>query len=182
MPFGAELDASGEVRFRLWAPAARAVELLLCDARGVGVHAAPMQAVAGGWFTLLTGAAGAGSLYRYRIDGTHEVPDPASRCNPHGVHGPSEVIDPTAYGWEDSDWRAPPWHAAVVYELHVGTFSAGGTYASVAGRLGHLKRLGVSAIELMPVAAFPGTRTGATTGSCRSRRRPPMAARRSSRR
>jgi len=158
MPFGAELNASGEVHFRLWAPAARRVELLLCDAHGAAVHAAPMQALAGGWFALLTGAAHAGSLYRYRIDDTQEVADPASRCNPQGVHGPSEVIDPTAYAWGDADWQAPPWHAAVIYELHVGTFNAPGTYGSVAARLAHLKRLGISAIELMPLGAFPGTR------------------------
>jgi malto-oligosyltrehalose trehalohydrolase len=157
MPFGAELTARGEVRFRLWAPAARQVELLLCDAHGAARHAAPMQSLEGGWVALVTGAAGAGSLYRYRIDGTHEVPDPASRCNPLGVHGPSEVIDPTAYAWDDADWNAPPWHATVVYELHVGTFNAG-TYTSVASRLAHLQRLGVTAIELMPLGAFPGER------------------------
>ena len=158
MPFGAELTATGEVRFRLWAPAARTVELLLCDANGATVLAAPLQSLSAGWFELETRAAGAGSLYRYRIDGTHEVPDPASRCNPQGVHGPSEVIDPLAYAWEDGSWRAPPWHAAVLYELHVGTFSPPGTYTAVAARLAHLKRLGVTAIELMPLAAFPGSR------------------------
>ena len=158
MPFGAELTAAGEVRFRLWAPAARQVELVLCDRNGTGVDAAPMQSLPGGWFTVVTGAAGAGSLYRYRIDGRHEVPDPASRRNPHGVHEPSEVIDPDAYAWDDAHWRAPPWHAAIIYELHVGTFSAAGTYAGVASRLAHLKRLGISAIELMPLAAFPGER------------------------
>ncbi|HZC87010.1 MAG TPA: malto-oligosyltrehalose trehalohydrolase, partial [Steroidobacteraceae bacterium] len=158
MPFGAELTAGGEVRFRLWAPAARQVEVLLCDPRGAAVHAAPMQALEGGFFALLTSAAGAGSLYRYRIDGTREVPDPASRRNPLGVHGPSEVVDPTAYAWDDAEWQAPPWHAAVLYELHVGTFNAAGTYASVAARLAHLQRLGVTAIELMPLGAFPGER------------------------
>jgi malto-oligosyltrehalose trehalohydrolase len=117
-----------------------------------------MQALEGGFFALLTSAAGAGSLYRYRIDGTREVPDPASRRNPLGVHGPSEVVDPTAYAWDDAEWQAPPWHAAVLYELHVGTFNAAGTYASVAARLAHLQRLGVTAIELMPLGAFPGER------------------------
>ena len=158
MPFGAELTATGEVRFRLWAPAARRVELLLCEPSGATALAAPLQSLPDGWFALETGAAGAGSLYRYRIDGKHEVPDPASRCNPQGVHGPSEVIDPLAYPWEDGAWRAPPWHAAVLYELHVGTFNRPGTYAAVAARLAHLKRLGVTAIELMPLAAFPGAR------------------------
>ncbi|MBV8144016.1 MAG: malto-oligosyltrehalose trehalohydrolase [Gammaproteobacteria bacterium] len=158
MPFGAELTATGEVRFRLWAPAAREVELLLCDAAGAPVHATALAPLGNGWFSLLSSAARSGSLYRYRIDGTHEVPDPASRCNPHGVHGPSEVIDPAAYGWRDLVWQAPPWHEVSIYELHVGTFNSPGTYASVAARLAHLKRLGVAAIELMPLGAFPGAR------------------------
>jgi len=158
MPFGAQLSASGEVRFQLWAPAARSVELVLCDASGSALHNAAMERLDGGWFALVTGAAGVGSLYRYRIDGAHEVPDPAARCNPQGVHGPSEVIDPLAYAWDDAAWRAPPWHETSLYELHVGTFNTPGTYGAVAERLGHLKRLGVSAIELMPVAAFPGAR------------------------
>jgi len=158
MPFGAELAGSGEVRFRLWAPAAHRVDLLLCDATGAALHATPMEPLADGWFSLLSDAAGNGTLYRFRIDGTHVVPDPASRCNPQGVHGPSEVIDPTTYHWQDAAWRAPPWHEAISYELHVGTFNRPGSFAAVAARLGHLKRLGVSALELMPVGAFPGTR------------------------
>ena len=162
MPFGAELTASGTVRFRLWAPAAQEVELLLYEPgvtdAGRAVHTARMAALAEGWFAVETDAARAGSLYRYRIDGAREVPDPASRCNPQGVHRPSEVIDPAAYRWPDHDWRAPPWHEAVIYELHVGTFSAPGTYAAVAQRLAQLSRLGVTTLELMPLAAFPGTR------------------------
>jgi len=162
MPFGAELTATGRVRFRLWAPAARQVDLLLCEVRGAGaphtVHREPLQALGGGWFGLETAMARAGSLYRYAIDGGHEVADPASRCNPLGVHGPSEVVDPLAFAWTDESWRAPPWHTAVIYELHVGTFKAPGTFAAVMPRLAQLARLGVTAIELMPVAAFPGTR------------------------
>ena len=154
MPFGAQIGAAGQVRFRLWAPAAQSVELLLGEARA----ALPMQAQPGGWFELQTGAAQAGTLYRYRINGTQQVADPAARFNPQGVHGPSEVIDADAYAWPDADWRAPPWPSAVIYELHVGTFNAPGTYAAVAARLGHLARLGVTAIELMPLAAFPGER------------------------
>src|SRR5262245_30746099 len=99
MPFGAELTAGGKVPFRLWAPAAREVELVLD-----GAHAPPtarMQPLPHGWFSLETEAARAGSRYRFRIDGRHEVPDPASRCNPAGVHGASEVIDPCAYLWTD---------------------------------------------------------------------------------
>ena len=156
MPFGAELTAGGTVRFRLWAPAARGVELLLYE--GGTTRAEPLAALPGGWFALESSAARAGSLYRYRINGGQEVPDPASRFNPEGVHGPSQVVDPGAFTWTDTAWRTPPWHTSVVYELHIGTFEAPGTYAAVAARFPHLARLGVSAIELMPVAAFPGAR------------------------
>ena len=155
MPFGAELTAGGSVRFRLWAPAAREVELVLV---GADLPPARMQALPDGWFSLETAAARAGTRYRYRIDGGPEVPDPASRYNPEGVHGASEVIDPYTYAWTDEGWRAAPWHTGVIYELHVGTFNAPGTFAAVAARLPHLVRLGVTAIELMPVAAFPGVR------------------------
>jgi maltooligosyltrehalose trehalohydrolase len=160
MPFGAELTADAKVRFRLWAPAARQVELVLYEDLSARrpASAETMHALPGGWYALESDAARAGSLYRYRIDGDTEVADPASRCNPGGVHGPSEVIDPCAYLWRDDAWHAPPWHGAVVYELHVGTFNALGTYAAVMPRLAHLARLGVTAIELMPLAAFPGTR------------------------
>ena len=155
MPFGAQLAAGG-ARFRLWAPQAQRVELVLVQALAPRVIAMP--ALGEGWFALETDAARAGTLYRFRIDGGQEVADPASRYNPQGVHGPSEVIDPAAYTWKDADWRAPPWPRAVLYELHVGTFDAPGTYAAVIARLRHLARLGVTAIELMPLAAFPGTR------------------------
>jgi maltooligosyltrehalose trehalohydrolase len=156
MPFGAQLTPAGAVRFRLWAPAARQVDLMLHDSGGTQPLA--MRALPGGWFELETGAARAGSLYRFRLDGVREVADPASRSNPQGVHGPSEVIDPCAFAWDDGDWRAPPWPAAVIYELHVGAFSPEGTFAGAAARLEHLARLGVTAVELMPVAAFPGAR------------------------
>ncbi|MGH8133374.1 MAG: malto-oligosyltrehalose trehalohydrolase [Steroidobacteraceae bacterium] len=156
MPFGAQLTDGGEVRFRVWAPAARRVDLLLYDADGT--HATAMSSLEDGWFGLQTRAARAGSRYRYRIDGVRAVADPASRSNPDGVHEPSEVIDPASFAWDDGDWRPPPWHAAVLYELHVGTFTPQGTFAAVETRLGHLARLGVTVIELMPVAAFPGAR------------------------
>jgi maltooligosyltrehalose trehalohydrolase len=156
MPFGAQLSAARQVRFRLWAPAAQQVEVILYHTGGTQLLA--MRALPGGWFELETAAARAGSLYRFRLDGVREVPDPASRCNPQGVHGPSEVIDPSVFAWDDEGWRAPPWPTVVIYELHVGAFTAEGTFAAVAARLEHLAQLGVTAVELMPVAAFPGTR------------------------
>jgi maltooligosyltrehalose trehalohydrolase len=117
-----------------------------------------MDAQSDGWFELPTGEARAGSRYRYRIDGKTEVPDPASRSNPDDIHGPSEVIDASAFEWDDDDWRGRPWHEAVVYELHVGTFTPEGTFAGAAQKLDHLVELGVTVIELMPIADFPGKR------------------------
>lgn len=157
MPFGAQVLAQGGVRFRLWAPAAARVELVLESAPG-HERTLALEKAADGFFELVTDEARAGSLYRYRIDGEQRVPDPASRSNPQGVHGPSEVVDPGAFDWTDDDWRAPPWRESVVYELHVGTFTPEGTFAGVARKLEHLQRLGVTAIELMPLAQFPGSR------------------------
>ena len=86
------------------------------------------------------------------------VPDPASRFQPEDVHGPSEVVDPAAYAWADRDWRGRPWHEAVIYELHIGTFTPEGSFIGAIGKLDHLASLGVTAIEIMPVADFPGRR------------------------
>jgi maltooligosyltrehalose trehalohydrolase len=157
MPFGAELTSDGQVRFRLWAPAAHEVELMLQNGSDAP-RPLEMGAQAEGWFELVTGEARAGSRYRYRIDGKMEVPDPASRSNPDDIHGPSEVIDASAFEWGDGDWRGRPWHEAVIYELHVGTFTPEGTFAGAAEKLDHLVELGVTVIELMPIADFPGKR------------------------
>jgi maltooligosyltrehalose trehalohydrolase len=132
MPFGAEVTSAG-VRFRLWAPAARRVDLAL------GKKFLPMQRLDDGWFERLEPAAAAGTPYRYRIDGDALVPDPASRFQPQDVDGPSEVVDPAAFEWEDGAWRGRPWGEAVVYELHVGAFSAQGTYAGARRRLAQLR-------------------------------------------
>jgi malto-oligosyltrehalose trehalohydrolase len=155
MPFGAELRGDGTARFRLWAPSARTVELAL--ARGGETRLLALPAAQDGWHEGVYPAA-AGDRYRFRIDGALEVPDPASRFNPDDVHGASEVIDPAAYAWRERDWRGRPWEEAVIYELHVGTFSPEGTFAGVEARLDYLAALGVTAVELMPVADFPGRR------------------------
>ena len=102
---------------------------------------------------------GAGTPYRFRLPDGLAVPDPASRWNPDDVHGASRVVDPRAYAWRDGAWRGRPWHEAVVYELHLGTFTAEGTYAAAAARLPDLAALGITAVELMPVAEFPGRRS-----------------------
>ncbi|HUA55817.1 MAG TPA: malto-oligosyltrehalose trehalohydrolase [Candidatus Sulfotelmatobacter sp.] len=154
MPLGAELEADGRVRFRLWAPSARTVDLLLANAP----EPRALAALPGGWYELTTDAARAGSRYRFLIDGADVVPDPASRFQPLDVDGPGEVIDPRGFDWPDDGWRGRPWHEAVVYELHVGTMSREGTFAGLAAKLDHLQALGVTAIELMPIADFPGAR------------------------
>jgi malto-oligosyltrehalose trehalohydrolase len=146
------------VRFRLWAPAAQTVELLLWQPGVSGdPETLPMGAAGGGWFEIVTGSAGADWRYRYRIDGATAVPDPAARAN-DDVHGASIVVDPLRYEWGDARWQGRPWHEAICYELHVGTYTPEGTFAGVRSRLGHLAQLGVTMIELMPLAEFPGRR------------------------
>jgi maltooligosyltrehalose trehalohydrolase len=153
MPFGAEPAGGNRTRFRLWAPTARNVELVL------GGDDAPllMPDAGDGWREIVVEAP-AGTRYRYRIDGKLEVPDPASRFNPDDVHSASEVVAPAAFEWPDDGWRGRPWEEAVIYELHVGAFSPEGTFAGVEARLDYLVELGVTAVELMPVADFPGKR------------------------
>jgi maltooligosyltrehalose trehalohydrolase len=153
MPFGAEVDGS-RTRFRLWAPGARQVELLLGAGEAVQAHA--LARSDDGWHEATVDDAAAGTAYCFRIDGDLRVPDPASRANPDGVHAPSRVVDPHAFAWQDAEWRGRPWHEAVVYELHVGTFTSEGTFAAAADKLDYLAALGVTAIEVMPVAAFAG--------------------------
>jgi malto-oligosyltrehalose trehalohydrolase len=155
MPFGAAVYADGSVLFRLWAPAAPAVVLRLEDDEQI--RRLPMRPQGDGWHRLRTRLARPGSRYRFELAGL-AVPDPASRFNPDDVHGPSQVVDPRAFEWRDVGWRGRPWAEAVLYELHVGTFSPEGTFAGVTQRLDYLRRLGVTAIELMPVADFAGRR------------------------
>jgi maltooligosyltrehalose trehalohydrolase len=156
MPFGAECRDDGSVRFRLWAPAARQVELCLEGANNLARFLLDRRDH--GWFELVTDVAKPGTQYRFRIDDAKEVPDPASRFQPQDVHGPSEVIDPAAFDWQDDAWRGRPWEEAVIYELHVGAFTPSGNFSSVRGRLDYLADLGITALELMPVADFPGKR------------------------
>jgi len=156
MPFGAALQPDGSTRFRLWAPSVARIDIELLGPR---VRARAAMAPAGrGWFEHVVPDAGAGTRYRYILESGLGVPDPASRCNPLDVHGPSEVVDPLAYPWREPGWSGRPWEEAVVYELHVGTFTPEGTFDAAATRLSALVALGVTAVELMPVAEFPGHR------------------------
>src|SRR5947209_666324 len=153
LPCGGGLPADG-VRFRLWAPRAHKVELLLA---APPAPALPMVAEPEGWFSLTTEKAGAGSRYRYSVDGA-PYPDPASRYQPDSVHGASEVIDAAAYEWRDTGWHGRPWHELVIYELHLGAFSERGDFTGAIAHPRHLVELGVTAIELMPIAECPGRR------------------------
>jgi malto-oligosyltrehalose trehalohydrolase len=150
LPFGAEPIEAG-VRFRLWAPQAKSVALRLEGATDLA-----MTAEDGGWYGLITAAA-VGSRYRFVVDGI-AVPDPASRHQSEDVHGPSEVVNPRAYEWRDAAWRGRPWEEIVLYEIHTGSFSERGDFAGVARHLDQLVELGITAVELMPVADFPGRR------------------------
>ena len=152
MPFGAELQADGRVRFRLWAPPHREVQIELEGKTMV------MQPAGEGWHELVTDRARAGMRYRFVLPDGLRVPDPASRYQPEDVHGPSEVVDPAAYAWRDAGWSGRPWQEAVIYELHVGALTPEGTFRAAIDKLDHLVALGVTAIEIMPIGDFPGSR------------------------
>jgi len=168
MPFGAVPMETGGVRFGLWAPDVDGVTLEVVAGHSpqslAVVHSQALTLVKEGakegkktgWWVAEVADAGPGTLYRYRLPDGLAVPDPCSRFQPFDVHGPSQVVDPTAYAWLSTEWRGRPWHETVLYELHTGTLTPEGTFAGVLKRLDHLAALGVTAIELMPVADFPG--------------------------
>src|SRR5689334_14396539 len=136
----------------VWAPGKDSVDLVAGDRR------TPMAAAGGGWWTCPAEAAGPAGDYAYSIDKGPARPDPRSAYQPQGVDGPSRIVDHGAFGWTDGGWRGLALPGAVLYELHVGTFSAEGTFDGAIGHLAHLTALGVDAIELMPVAEFGGDR------------------------
>jgi maltooligosyltrehalose trehalohydrolase len=142
--FGPDATSAG-VQFRLWAPAAKQVELVL-------ERSLRMEHQEDGWHTLMVPGARAGTRYKFRIDGELDVPDPASAFQPEDVPGPSEVIDHAAYTWRATDWRGRPWESAAILELHVGTFTPAGTFRAAIEKLDHVADTGFTAIELMPVA------------------------------
>jgi maltooligosyltrehalose trehalohydrolase len=154
MPFGAEVLPDRRVRFQLWAPSQERVALVLEDEQRI----LPMARLEGGFFGLTTDAARVGSRYRYQLEDGSRVPDPASRYQPEDVHGTSVVIDPRAYAWQHTAWRGRPWEEAVLYELHVGAFTEEGTFEGLRRKLDHFTGLGVTAVELMPLSDFAGTR------------------------
>ncbi len=152
---GATLTPEG-VHFRVWAPAARRVEVEL---QATPVRSVPMQRADDGTWATVVAEASAGTRYRYRLDGGGSFPDPYSRSQPEGVHGPSEVVDSEAYAWHDAAWRGVPANKGlVIYQCHVGTATPEGTFDALAGQLDRLVQLGVNAVQLLPVAEFPGRR------------------------
>ena len=148
--FGPRLTKGG-AQFRLWAPSAKRVDVLLEKP-----HA--LTRVKDGWFSADIAGARPGTRYRFRIDDEIDVPDPASEFQPEDVFGPSEVIDHAAFAWQATDWRGRPWQEAVIVEAHAGTFTAQGTYRAMIDRLDHLVETGITVLELMPLADFAGSR------------------------
>ncbi|HEV2704469.1 MAG TPA: malto-oligosyltrehalose trehalohydrolase [Pyrinomonadaceae bacterium] len=162
LQFGARPSADGSTVFRVWAPLAEtlAVKIVGDDAQTVS-----MERRADDVFEAVVPGVGAGADYFYLLDGERERPDPVSRWQPQGVHAASRVYDPEAFAWTDGDWRGLPLTEFVIYELHTGTFTPAGTFDAIIPQLSHLKELGVTAVELMPVAEFPGGRNWGYDGT-----------------
>jgi maltooligosyltrehalose trehalohydrolase len=151
LPVGAEVTPEG-VHFRVWAPRRKKVEVVFEDRRAP-VELAPEE---DGYFSGLAEGIGAGALYKLRLDGGDAFPDPASRFQPQGPHGPSQVIDPSTFAWTDRDWRGVAREGQILYEMHIGTFTREGTWEAAARELPELAELGITVLEVMPVAEFPG--------------------------
>jgi len=169
LPLGATLLESGRCAFRVWAPNASLVAVRFVDATSPGVaevrseasgpaaRLVPLAPVTGGYHECVCDDVQAGDLYVFRLDDKVERPDPASRSQPHGVHGPSAIVDPY-FAWTDASWSGRALHEQVFYEIHVGTFTPAGTFDAAIARLDALVELGITAVQVMPVAQFPGRR------------------------
>lgn len=151
---GVRALTGGRCRFRVWAPAARKVELHILEP---GERTVPLARRPGGYFHAIVNDVAPGTVYLYRLDERLERPDPASRSQPGGVHGPSEVVD-SRFCWRDAGWSGVPFDRYIIYELHVGTFTSEGTFDAAARHIRALCELGATAVELMPVGQFPGDR------------------------
>ncbi len=154
MQFGATVQPAG-VQFRLWAPRLGSAQVAIGEDAS---QVLAMQPETDGQFAVFAEGLRAGADYTYVLDSGRSRPDPVSRWQPCGVHGPSRVVDPAAFPWRDQEWRGIPLEDYIIYELHAGTFTPEGTFESMIPRLADLRDLGVTAIELMPVAEFPGHR------------------------
>ena len=155
-PVGAELIGKNQTNFRVWAPKAREVDVVLESTAGAELQFCSLTAESGGYFS---GAADAGSgvRYRFRVNGAENFyPDPASRFQPHGPHGSSCIVDPEKFVWSDASWPGLKLKGQIFYEMHIGTFTKEGTWRAAAEQLPELARIGITVIEMMPVAEFPG--------------------------
>jgi maltooligosyltrehalose trehalohydrolase len=159
--FGARPSADGSTEFRVWAPRAERLEVKVL---GGEPRTFALEPAGGGVFEARAAGVAASADYFYVVNG-NERPDPVSRSQPSGVHGPSRVVAPEAFAWTDEAWRGIPLKEYVVYELHTGTFTPEGTFDAIIPKLAHLKELGVTAVELMPVAEFPGGRNWGYDGA-----------------
>jgi len=152
LPVGAEYQPGRGVSFRVWAPRRKRVEVILDNQPPLLLNSEP-----GGYFSGISGKAKTGSLYKFRLDGGDNlIPDPISRFQPDGVHGKSQVVDPSSFKWSDSGWNGITANGQIIYELHVGTFTPEGTWSAASSKLEYLKSLGITCIEVMPVGDFPG--------------------------
>lgn len=150
---GLSFNSSGTAEVLLWAPFAKQVELLV-DGKAV----ANLEQGEQGYWKIITGDLKPGDQYQFRLDGVKQLPDPTSLSQPEGVHGPSEAVDLAGFTWKDQAWKNIPLQEYILYELHTGTFTPEGTFEGIESKLSYLKDLGVNAIELMPLAQFPGNR------------------------
>ncbi len=155
MKIGANYLGNNQCEFTVWAPTLTqvAVQLVSPEKRLI-----PMQKSADGYWQTTATDIPAGTLYTYQLEAKIHRPDPASKYQPQGVHCPSQVIDESAFTWTDTDWQGVPLAETIIYELHVGTFTQAGTFEAIIPQLNQLKELGINAIEIMPVAQFPGDR------------------------
>ena len=161
LDLGANVSEGG-VRFRVWAPTASSVLLVIIGEK----ESFPMNAEGKGYFSIFIQGLEPRRRYCYLLNEDRPRPDPVSRFQPEGVHGPSEVVDPSQFKWEDQDWRGIPLKEMILYEIHTGTFTKEGTFEAIIPFIDYLKNdLGVTAIELMPVAQFPGERNWGYDGT-----------------
>lgn len=154
---GAWITPDG-IRFRVWSPTARSIDCIVLQSPSMPKSIHPLEPTGEGYFIGTFTDIPIGACYQFRIDGQNAYPDPASRFQPEGVHGPSQVVDPSEFLWTDADWMGRKMEDLILYELHVGTFTPEGTFNGVRKKLNELQDLGITAIELMPVADFSGNR------------------------
>ncbi|HEV3486897.1 MAG TPA: hypothetical protein VG106_15910, partial [Vicinamibacterales bacterium] len=153
---GAELQGDGTAHARVWAPACRQVDLVLEPSDRAAQRTIALDRESDGYFSGMAEDVRPGDRYWYRLDRERLRPDPVSRFQPDGPHGPSAFVDPLAFEWSDEHWPGVPREGQVVYEMHVGTFTPEGTWAAAAAQLEALAELGITVIEMMPVADFAG--------------------------